>query len=156
MISDKDLDDFVTYLAGYTLKFNSVIMLANKQISLLRDALNELKNRRESVTPNKYQNLAMRTNIKDNDLCTVGLGLCGESGEVADLIKKHVYQGHAFDKEKLEEELGDVCWYIALGCEVLGISFEDVLKSNIKKLKKRYPHGFSTNDSINRVDEVSK
>lgn len=48
------------------------------------------------------------------------------------------------------KEFGDVCWYIALGCEVLGVDFEEVLKKNIYKLKARYPDGFDTEHSLHR------
>lgn len=39
------------------------------------------------------------------------LGLIGEWGEVADILKKHIFQGHKMDKDHLIEELGDCCWY---------------------------------------------
>lgn len=104
------------------------------------------------MTLNEYQRLAMRTSTSKCDLSNAALGLCGESGEVADLIKKHVYQGHDLDKHKLAEELGDVCWYISLACEVAGLELNDVMQGNIDKLMKRYPDGFKTIDSIKRVD----
>ena len=78
------------------------------------------------------------------------MGLCGESGEVIDLVKKHVSHGHPLNREKLIDELGDVAWYLAECAEAIGITLEDVLTHNIEKLKKRYPEGFSTERSINR------
>ncbi|WP_110954753.1 nucleoside triphosphate pyrophosphohydrolase family protein [Anaerosinus massiliensis] len=99
----------------------------------------------------EYQKLAMRTaSEKCYDLSNVGLGLAGESGEVADLIKKHLHQGHDLDKDQLIKELGDICWYIALCCELMGMKLEDVLIGNVEKLKKRYPNGFNFTDSVNR------
>lgn len=126
----------------------------NKQITIpfidknFLELLQELKERREF----NYQKLAMRTNTKDTTIATVGLGLCGEAGEVADLIKKHLYHGHTLNRDDLAKELGDVCWYIALGCELIGYNFDEILKLNIKKLKKRYPNGFKTYDSVNRKE----
>ncbi len=103
---------------------------------------------------NEYQDLAMTTInkelSKDNVLINAAMGLCGESGEVIDLIKKWFAQGHELNKAKLIEELGDVAWYIAEACYALDVKLEDVLISNIEKLKKRYPNGFNKNDSINR------
>lgn len=78
------------------------------------------------------------------------LGLCGESGEVADIIKKHAFQGHVLDLDKLKDELGDVFWYIALLCDVCGFTFEEIQEHNIDKLKKRYPEGFEEEKSANR------
>lgn len=101
---------------------------------------------------NEYQKLAMRTaNKKCRSLANVGLGLGGESGEVQDIIKKHLFQGHKLNIDKLAEELGDVCWYVALAAELIGVDLETVMQGNIDKLKARYPEGFSEEQSVNRV-----
>ncbi len=78
------------------------------------------------------------------------LGMCGESGEVADIIKKHTFQGHDLKVDKIREEAGDVLWYIAIICEALGITIEDLMEDNIRKLSARYPGGFSVDKSVNR------
>ena len=106
---------------------------------------------------NEYQELAMKTlnpklNKKDV-LINAVMGLCGESGEVIDLVKKHLAQGHDLDKEKMIKELGDVAWYLAEACYALDVQLEDVLSQNIEKLKKRYPDGFKEIDSINRKED---
>ena len=80
------------------------------------------------------------------------MGLCGESGEVIDIVKKHLAQGHELDKEKIIKELGDVAWYMAAIATVLDVELEDVLVQNIEKLKRRYPEGFSTEKSVNRTE----
>lgn len=106
------------------------------------------------MTPNEYQKLALRTaSPKCHNLSNVGLGLAGESGEVADAIKNHLHQGHPLDKQKIAEELGDVAWYLALGCTLIGYDFEAVLQMNVDKLRKRYPDGFDAERSIHREDE---
>ena len=103
---------------------------------------------------NEYQKLAMVTknpDLKDRDLLINSvMGLCGESGEVIDLVKKHVSHGPPLNREKLIDELGDVAWYLAECAEAIGVTLEEVLAHNIEKLKKRYPEGFSTERSINR------
>lgn len=108
------------------------------------------------MTPNEYQQLAMRTmnkDVKPDDLLlNSALGLCGEAGEYADLIKKMRYQGHSMDKHHLASELGDVCWYIALGATALGVNVESIMKMNIDKLKARYPDGFKPKNSMERAD----
>ena len=106
------------------------------------------------MTINEYQKLAMTTLNPDLDkkdvLINGVMGLCGESGEVIDIVKKHLAQGHELDKEKIIKELGDVAWYMAEIATVLDVELEDVLVQNIEKLKKRYPEGFSTEKSVNR------
>jgi len=106
------------------------------------------------MTINEYQKLAMttlNTELDKKDVLINGvMGLCGESGEVIDIVKKHLAQGHELDKEKIIKELGDVAWYMAEIATVLDVDLEDVLVQNIEKLKKRYPEGFSTEKSINR------
>ncbi len=100
---------------------------------------------------NEYQKLALRTANKDKDLIlNAALGLAGESGEVADLIKKHLFQGHELNKEKIIDELGDILWYIAIMAEGLGVEMEVIPTHNIDKLRKRYPNGFEAERSINR------
>ena len=105
---------------------------------------------------NEYQELAMRTLNKDlskKDVLINGvMGLCGESGEVIDIVKKHLAQGHELDKDKIAKELGDVAWYLAEVAYALDLKLEDVLVMNIKKLKKRFPNGFNVEDSIIRKD----
>jgi NTP pyrophosphatase (non-canonical NTP hydrolase) len=103
-----------------------------------------------------YQRLAQRTANAKMDplmrLAVAGLGIAGEAGEVADMIKKHVGHGHPLDKEKLSKELGDALWYVQEISEVLDIPLEDIAAGNILKLMKRYPEGFSEERSINRVE----
>ena len=108
------------------------------------------------MTINEYQNLAMTTKnpeLTDKDLLMNSvMGLCGESGEVIDVVKKHISHGHPLNREKLIDELGDVAWYLAECATVLDVTLEEVLERNIEKLKKRYPEGFSTERSINREE----
>jgi NTP pyrophosphatase (non-canonical NTP hydrolase) len=69
----------------------------------------------------------------------VGMGVAGEGGEVCDLLKKHILHKKPLDREKLVAELGDVLWYIQLGCNVFDISVDEIIEYNIKKLCARYP-----------------
>lgn len=103
----------------------------------------------------EYQKLAMRT-AADSPIECAALGLCGEAGEFADLLKKHLYHGHPLIHDRATKELGDVLWYVALACERLGVSLEAVARANIEKLLKRYPEGFSTKASLARADEAAR
>ena len=80
------------------------------------------------------------------------MGLCGESGECIDIVKKWLAQGHALDRDKLAKELGDVAWYLAEAATALEIPLEEILAANIEKLKQRFPEGFTTEDSLARAD----
>ena len=104
------------------------------------------------MTINEYQKLAMRTaNSECLNLSNAGLGLAGEAGECADMIKKHLHHNHPLDKDHLVKELGDVAWYLALACTVLGVDMESMLIANIEKLKNRYPEGFTAERSLHRA-----
>ena len=107
-----------------------------------------------TMTINEYQSLAMRTlnpELNKKDVLINGvMGLCGESGEAIDIVKKHLAQGHELDREKLIKELGDVAWYLAETAYALDVPLEEVFERNIAKLKARYPQGFETSRSIAR------
>ena len=106
------------------------------------------------MTINEYQKLAITTlnpELSKKDVLINGvMGLCGESGEAIDIVKKHLHQGHELDREKLIRELGDIAWYLAETAAALDVSLEEVLERNIEKLRSRYPEGFSAERSQNR------
>ena len=117
----------------------------------------QTKNDSHKMTIEEYQLAASRTAVgKCRDLANAGLGLTGEAGEVADLIKKHLYQGHDLPREKVVEELGDLMWYIALTANLIGKGMEEIMQANIDKLWSRYPNGFRAEDSIHRKEEGRK
>lgn len=108
------------------------------------------------MTINEYQKLAMTTLNKELDkkdvLINGVMGLCGESGEAIDIVKKHLAQGHELDREALIKELGDIAWYLAETAMALDVDLETVLQGNIDKLKRRYPDGFDSEKSKNRCE----
>lgn len=105
---------------------------------------------------NEYQKLAMRTlnpGLDKKDVLINGvMGLCGESGEAIDIVKKHLAQGHELDREALIGELGDVAWYLAETATALGVTLEEVLLRNVEKLRRRFPEGFDAERSRERED----
>ena len=106
------------------------------------------------MTINEYQKLALTTlnpELSKKDVLINGvMGLCGESGEAIDIVKKHLHQGHELDREKLIKELGDIAWYLAETAAALDVPLEEVLERNIEKLRSRYPQGFFPDRSVNR------
>ena len=107
---------------------------------------------------NDYQKQALRTlnpSLSKSEVLINGvMGLCGESGEVIDLVKKHLAQGHELNREKLAKELGDVAWYLAETAYALDYDLESIFQMNLDKLAKRYPDGFEKEKSMNRNDET--
>lgn len=106
------------------------------------------------MTVNEYQKMALSTlnpALGKQDVLINGvMGLCGESGEAIDIVKKHLAQGHPLDREGLIKELGDVAWYLAETAYALDVSLDEVFQRNIDKLKARYPEGFDARRSVER------
>lgn len=105
---------------------------------------------------NEYQKAAMATLNpaldKKDVLINSVMGLCGESGEAIDIVKKWLMQGHELDREHLVRELGDVAWYLAEAATALDVPLEAVFQGNLDKLRQRFPNGFDTGTSVNRKE----
>ena len=115
----------------------------------------------EGLTWESYQREAARTGgrdllpeNRDKGLNCAAMGLAGEAGEVCDLVKKVQHHRQPLDETKLRKELGDVLWYLAHACNVMGWKLEDVAAANVEKLRARYPNGFTPEDSVARRDEA--
>jgi len=78
------------------------------------------------------------------------IGCCTESGELLDAIKKSAFYNRELDRTNIEEELGDLLWYIALIIDECDFDFETILEKNIRKLRVRYPEQFSDERAANR------
>ena len=109
------------------------------------------------MTINEYQTLAMKTlnpELSKKDVLINGvMGLCGESGETIDIVKKWLAQGHELDREHLAKELGDIACYLSETATALDLSLEDIFEATIQKLRQRFPDGFDTARSVNRTEE---
>jgi len=108
----------------------------------------------DELNLNQYQKLAERTSgaggTGDRRLIIAALGLAGEAGEFANMVKKLTAHGHDIPLEKLADELGDVLWYAAEAASACGLVLGDIAEQNVNKLRQRYPEGFSEERSINR------
>jgi NTP pyrophosphatase (non-canonical NTP hydrolase) len=115
------------------------------------------------VKPAEYIQNALKTETLDYEktarLCSdQGLcrllhavyGLSTESGELLDQFKRHIYYGQKLDLVNVEEEMGDIFWYLAILADQLGVSFEQVMEKNIAKLKARYGEKFSQESALQR------
>lgn len=98
----------------------------------------------------EYQELCKATAKKfdspEKEIMTWGLGITGEAGDVAGCIKK-TFAHDNDQKEGIKENIGDTLWYAAMICNFFGWNFQEVLDSNINKLKSRYPQGFTIQDA---------
>ena len=107
-----------------------------------------------------YPDFAARVHELEEDgiyverLLTAAVGLCAESGEFTEVIKKMVFQGKPPTEENLfhlKREMGDIMWYLMQACIALDTSPEEIVEMNVEKLKARYPGGeFDVHYSENR------
>lgn len=138
----------MTHLGTEPAKYEKLGMRYDAEVYEIR------RPRGQELTANAYQKLAMKTlnpALDKKDILINGvMGLCGESGEAIDIVKKWLAQGHDLDREKLAKELGDIAWYLAETAYALDLSLEEILQGNIRKLKARYPEGFETERSVHR------
>ncbi len=145
---------------------NNGVMEVTKLINKSKEGLAVMNNNQicELV---QYQEAALRTWNTNQDfggrVLNAALGLSGESGEIADIVKKAIFHGHGFDPahcpgeedgntHKIALELGDILYYISIMSHEMGYTLEDIAQMNIAKLTKRYPDGFSREASQARVD----
>ncbi|MGN0746451.1 MAG: MazG nucleotide pyrophosphohydrolase domain-containing protein [Aristaeellaceae bacterium] len=125
-------------------------------LAVIRRAIENME--ASTMDVNEYQRQAMtllRPELTKRDaLVNAVMGLCGESGETVDLVKKHLFQGHPLDREKLVKELGDVAWYLAEAATALDVPLSAILQGNLDKLHRRYPDGFTVERSLHRESEA--
>lgn len=99
------------------------------------------------MTLKEYQEFASRGILPAPTKCEpiigFALGLTGESGEVADDIKKKYFHGRDIDSNHTIEELGDVMWYVANIATQLNISLDEIIERNVNKLLARYKEKYN-------------
>jgi NTP pyrophosphatase (non-canonical NTP hydrolase) len=98
------------------------------------------------ATLNDYQVQTARTGAAHDghpaQRLILALGLNGEAGEVAELLKKEIAHGVPYDRDRMIEELGDAFWYLSELARAEGFTLEEVALRNVQKLRRRYPDGF--------------
>lgn len=124
-----------------------------KLYSLMNPTRYQTDASRTAPTPDQNQAIKLRLLSADPDLLHAAMGICTEAGEFQDAIKKVVIYNAPLDRHNLEEELGDLMWYIALACNALNIKLSNVMNANIVKLRQRYPQAFSEADAVARKDK---
>ena len=117
-----DTEKYLDFVAGVTSP-------ANSNFAELLRRLSELEAEADCDTPH---------------LLTAAFGLCAESGEFTEVVKKIILQGKPYNEDNvfhMKRELGDICWYIAQACMALDTTFDEIIEMNVEKLKARYPGG---------------
>lgn len=105
---------------------------------------------RKASSLKEYQEFCKLTARKfdppEHEIFTWGLGIAGEAGDVAGCIKKTFTHGND-QRQGIKENIGDVMWYSAMICNYFGWDLQEILNSNLEKLKSRYPQGFTEKDA---------
>ena len=84
------------------------------------------------------------------------LGITSESGEISDLLKKHMFYDKPWDKLVLKEELSDLLHYIQMCTEAIGSSLEEIMAINVVKLTTRYPEGYTKEKALVRDKQAER
>lgn len=93
-----------------------------------------------------------RTDLTSDELLDeAALGVASEAGEVAGLLRKALYQGHEFSRDKFIEESGDLLYYLTRGLKEVGSSLGECMKKNVEKRQAIYPNGFDPERSKARA-----
>lgn len=88
-----------------------------------------------------YRKEPLDTDITDELHCVIGMST--EVAELMDAFKKRIFYGKVFDEVNSKEEIGDIMWYISNYCRLKGYDLEEIMQTNINKLKIRYPERFT-------------
>ncbi len=96
--------------------------------------------------------LLLRLQKQDRSIHAI-MGLTTEIGELTDNFKKHIFYGAELDLTNIDEELGDILWYLAILMDEWDIDFTKCMEANIRKLKSRYPDKFNKDDALERDTE---
>lgn len=84
------------------------------------------------------------------------IGICTESGELMDALKKGIYYGKPLDLINIKEEISDIFWYCGIMLDELGVTMDEIMTVNIAKLKARYPEKFCEEKAENRDLETER
>ncbi len=99
------------------------------------------------MTFEEYEKAAARTinpRLSETErLVDAAAGLAEEAGEVLGRVRKHLFMGHALDRERVTRELGDTLWCLTMVAALVGTTLDEVAASNVEKLRQRYPDGYS-------------
>lgn len=103
---------------------------------------------------NEYQkwtaNTCAKLDTHKEDITHMLFGMITEMGELTDIFKKSMAYGKDIDWVNVEEEIGDIEFYIASFCRITGLDLQDIINTNVLKLESRYPEKFTEYHALNR------
>lgn len=94
-----------------------------------------------------------KRNETEEGLVHAAIGIAGEGGEVLDAVKKMWVYGQQLNRTNVVEELGDLEFYMEALRNLIGATRDEVLYTNIAKLEKRYPTGYTDELAAARLDK---
>lgn len=139
--------------------FNSIVEITNKLDKFKKHIFygNEIDFELSSNS-NEF-NIDKKIELLDETLIRLvhsGMGLTTEAGEFLEALVNH-FNGEELDLYNLGEELGDSCWYAAIGSDATKMELSKIMYINIKKLEKRFGNKFSEKSAlIRKLDEERK
>lgn len=108
-------------------------------------------NLKEYVESRKKTDVKIKPLKVDPNILHGAIGIVTEAGELIDQIKRHICYETDLDIVNIEEELGDIFWYMFKVIDCIGSSPEKIFQKNIEKLACRYKNKkFNTDSAINR------
>ena len=117
--------------------------------------VNKHKDQMETVRYDRFVSRLFKADTYDQMFNHAVLGICGEAGELADAIKKHVHYRKPLDRENVIEELGDIFFYLHALMNLIGVTEQEVLNANAVKLSNRYSDPtYSDEAAIARADKL--
>lgn len=120
----------------------------NAAASAVTERLTDAALRTESMDFNAIRSrLGNDTTLR---LLHAAMGMCTESAEFLDMLKKHLFYGKPFDHTNAVEEIGDCTWYERIGCDALQVAYLDMIQRNVAKLRQRFPDKFTEHDALHR------
>lgn len=142
-------DDSNTFADSIEVLFNNVIE-TGKDVDGYKRLVYYDKAPKTSVFESDIPEVRSNYNALDAEQARIlhaAQGLVTETAEFVEALQASVVDGAEFDKVNAAEELGDLMWYIAIASDALGADLGDIMATNLKKLKERYPEKFTSEDA---------
>lgn len=96
------------------------------------------------------ENTCASLETNKDDIVHMLFGMTTEVGELIDIFKKALAYGKVIDWIHVDEELGDLMFYIASFCRINNINLSNIINKNVAKLEERYPEKFTEYHANNR------
>jgi len=127
--------------------------IKRKETEMLASAVTASHSQLQDVYAAFVRSIAKPLATPVEDTLHAAVGASGEAGELLDAVKKTWVYNKPLDIANVQEECGDLCFYIQMLCNQFGWSFNELMTTNMAKLEKRYPSGYSDAAAQARADK---